>query len=77
VILFIQQLLQALTAGTYRTRESATLLVGGNCSAVLFVGGAESVTLALGGDAESVLLTGGADAATLATGGDSSAILRA
>jgi hypothetical protein len=76
VILFIQQLLNAL-AGTYRTRESATMLVGGSCSAVMFVGGADSATLALGGDAESVLLTGGADGATLATGGDSSAILRA
>ena len=76
MILFIQQLLQAL-AGTYRTRESATLFVGGSCSAIMFVGGADSATLALGGDAESVLLTGGADAATLTTGGDSSAILRA
>ena len=77
MILFIQQLLQAIAAGTYRTRESATMLVGGSCSAVMFVGGADSATLALGGDAESVLLTGGADAATLTTGGDSSAILRA
>jgi hypothetical protein len=76
VILFIQQLLQAL-AGTYRTRESAVMLSGGSCSAVMFVGGAESATLALGGDTSAVMLTGGADAATLTTGGDSSAILRA
>ena len=76
MILFIQQLLQAL-AGTYRTRESAVMLSGGSCSAVMFVGGAESATLALGGDTLAVMLTGGADAATLTTGGDSSAILRA
>lgn len=76
MILFIQQLLQAL-AGTYRTRESAVMLSGGSCSAVMFVGGAESATLSLGGDASAVVLTGGADAATLTTGGDSSAILRA
>lgn len=76
MILFIQQLLQAL-AGTYRTRESAVMLSGGSCSAVMFVGGAESATLALGGDTSAVVLTGGADGATLATGGDSSAILRA
>ena len=76
MILFIQQLLQAL-AGTYRTRESAVMLSGGSCSAVMFVGGAESATLALGGDTSAVMLTGGADAATLTTGGDSSAILRA
>lgn len=77
MILFIQQLLQALAAGTYRTRESAVMLSGGSCSAVMLVGGAELATLAIGGDASAVVLTGGADGATLATGGDSSAILRA
>ena len=77
MILFIQQLLQALTGGTYRTRESATLLVGGTCSAVLMTGGIESAVLEVGGACEAGMLTGGADAATLASGGTSSAILRA
>lgn len=77
MILFIQQLLQALTAGTYRTRESATLFVGGSCSAVLMTGGIESAVLTSGGASEAVMLTGGEDAATLASGGASSAVLRA
>jgi hypothetical protein len=55
VILFIQQLLQAIAAGTYRTRESATMLVGGSCSAVMFVGGANGATLATGGDSSAIL----------------------
>ncbi len=76
MILFIQQLLQALT-GVYRTRESATLLVGGACSAVLMTGGIESAVLTSGGASSAVMLTGGEDAATLASGGASSAILRA
>jgi hypothetical protein len=54
VILFIQQLLNAL-AGTYRTRESATMLVGGSCSAVMFVGGANGATLTTGGDSSAIL----------------------
>jgi hypothetical protein len=55
VILFIQQLLQAIAAGTYRTRESATLALGGDTSAVMLTGGADAATLTTGGDSSAIL----------------------